>query len=167
LTHGRRPRQIAPVARHDYTSRIDWTGNRGQGTRSYRGYDRNWTVTTPGKPPIACSNDPLLGGDATLHNPEDLLLSSLAACHMLWYLHYASVAGIVVTAYRDDPIGVGENMPDGAGQFLRATLRPHIVLAAGSDRDAADAIHHEIHKVCFIARSVNFPVTYAARYSYG
>ena len=28
----------------------------------------------------------------------------------------------------------------------------------------ADAIHHEIHKVCFIARSVNFPVDYAATY---
>ena len=28
----------------------------------------------------------------------------------------------------------------------------------------ADAIHHEIHKVCFIARSVAFPVAYKARY---
>lgn len=154
------------MAQHDYTSRIEWTGNRGQGTRGYRGYDRNWSVATPGKPPIACSNDPLLGGDPTLHNPEDLLLSSLSACHMLWYLHYASVAGIVVTAYSDDPIGVGESTPDGARRFLSATLRPHIVLAAGSDTAEADAIHHEIHKVCYIARSVNFPVTYAARYSH-
>ena len=154
------------MAQHDYTSRIEWTGNRGQGTRSYRGYDRNWTVATPGKPPIACSNDPLLGGDPTLHNPEDLLLASLSACHMLWYLHYASVAGIVVTAYRDDPIGIGESTPDGAGRFLSATLRPHIVLAPGSDTAKADAIHHEIHKVCFIARSVKFPVTYAASYAH-
>jgi organic hydroperoxide reductase OsmC/OhrA len=23
-------------------------------------------------------------------NPEDLLISSLSACHMLWYLHLAS-----------------------------------------------------------------------------
>jgi organic hydroperoxide reductase OsmC/OhrA len=28
----------------------------------------------------------------------------------------------------------------------------------------AEAIHHRIHKVCFIARSVNFPVTYAPRF---
>jgi hypothetical protein len=35
--------------------------------------------------------------------------SSVAACHMLWYLHLASKAGIVVTHYRDDPIGVGES----------------------------------------------------------
>ena len=39
---------------HDYTSRIEWTGNRGEGTKSYRGYDRTWEVRTPGKPPIAC-----------------------------------------------------------------------------------------------------------------
>ncbi|MFC3580000.1 OsmC family protein [Sphingomonas hylomeconis] len=150
---------------HDYTSRIEWTGNRGTGTSGYRDYDRNWTVATPGKPPIACSNDPLLGGDPTLHNPEDLLLASLSACHMLWYLHYASVAGITVLGYRDDPIGRGDSMPNGAGRFLAATLRPHIALAHGSDVAAADAIHADIHKVCFIARSVNFPVGYAATYS--
>ncbi|MEG3089568.1 OsmC family protein [Sphingomonas sp. PB4P5] len=154
------------MAQHDYTSRIEWTGNRGDGTRSYRSYDRSWTVATPGKPPIACSNDPLLGGDPTLHNPEDLLLASLAACHMLWYLHYASVAGIVVMAYRDVPIGIGESMADGAGRFLGATLRPHIVLAAGTDQAGADALHDDIHRVCFIARSVSFPVSYAASYAH-
>lgn len=149
---------------HDYISRIEWTGNRGPGTQNYRSYDRTWQVVTPGKPPIACSNDPLLGGDPVLHNPEDLLLSSLSACHMLWYLHYASSAGIIVHAYRDDPVGVGESTPDGAGRFIRATLQPHITVASGTDLARADAIHAEIHKVCFIARSVNFPITYEARY---
>ena len=150
---------------HDYTSRIEWTGNRGEGTKSYRGYDRTWGVRTLGKPPIACSNDPLLGGDPTLHNPEDMLLSALSACHMLWYLHLASRAGIVVHGYRDEPVGVGESAPNGAGRFVRATLRPQIEVAAGSDLEKADAIHHEIHKYCFIARSVNFPVSYEARYT--
>ena len=62
---------------HDYTCRIDWTGNRGDGTRTYRGYDRTWDVATSGKPSIHCSNDPLLGGNPALPNPEDLLLASL------------------------------------------------------------------------------------------
>ncbi len=149
---------------HDYTSLIEWTGDRGDGTRTYRGYDRTWVIATPGKPVIACSNDPLLGGDPALHNPEDLLLSSLSACHMLWYLHLASNAGIVVRGYQDQPIGVGESTPDGAGLFVRATLRPHIKVERGADLAKADALHHEIHKVCFIARSVNFPVDYAATY---
>ncbi len=149
---------------HDYTARIAWTGNRGTGTSGYRAYDRTWDIVTAGKPAVHCSNDPLLGGDPSRHNPEDLLLSSLAACHMLWYLHLASNAGLVVLSYEDEPLGVGENAPSGAGRFLRAVLRPRIVLAAGSDLAVADAIHARIHAVCFIARSVNFPVSYEANY---
>ncbi|GAB4286435.1 MAG: OsmC family protein [Roseovarius sp.] len=152
------------MTRHEYTARVVWTGNRGQGTASYRGYDRSWNVETPGKPVIRCSNDPLLGGDPALHNPEDMLLAALSACHMLWYLHLAADAGIAVQAYRDDPVGLGETLASGAGRFLRVTLRPEITLPEGTDLVRADALHHEIGKVCFIARSVNFPVDHAARY---
>ena len=149
---------------HDYTCRIAWTGNRGDGTPSYRAYDRTWDITTPGKPVVHCSNDPLLGGDPALPNPEDLLLAALCSCHMLWYLHLASRAGIVVHAYSDQPIGVGETAANGAGRFLRATLRPRIEVAAGTDLARADAIHAEVHAFCYIARSVNFPVAYEASY---
>lgn len=149
---------------HAYTSKIVWTGNRGQGTRTYRGYDRTWSIVTPGKPVIECSNDPLLGGDPTRPNPEDLLLSSLSSCHMLWYLHLASNAGIAVSHYEDEPVGVGETSPNGAGRFLSATLRPSIHVPTGTDLAKADAIHQEIHTFCFIARSVNFPVAYEASY---
>ena len=150
---------------HDYSARVEWTGNRGEGTRTYRGYDRTWDVATPGKPVIHCSNDPLLGGDPGLPNPENLLLASLSACHMLWYLHLASAAGIVVHAYQDNPIGVGETSPNGAGRFLSATLRPHIVVEAGADLAEAEAIHNRVHEYCFIARSVNFPVDYAPTFA--
>lgn len=155
------------MAEHDYTARVVWTGNRGQGTATYKGYDRTWQIETPGKPVVPCSNDPLLGGDPTLHNPEDLLIASLSSCHMLWYLHLASEAGIAVMAYQDDPLAVGETERGGAGRFLRATLRPRITVPEGTDLSVADAIHHEIHKTCYIARSVNFPVDYAATYTVG
>lgn len=149
---------------HDYTTRVIWTGDRGEGTRRYRGYDRSWTMAADGKHAIDCSNDPLLGGDPAKYNPEDLLLSALSSCHMLWYLHLASVAGIVVRGYDDRPVGTGESTPDGAGRFVGAVLRPEIRVAPGTDLARADAIHHEIHRYCFIARSVAFPVTYEARY---
>jgi organic hydroperoxide reductase OsmC/OhrA len=151
---------------HDFTSRIVWTGNRGDGTRHYRGYDRTWEIQIPGKPTIACSNDPLLGGDPSRPNPEDLLISALSACHMLWYLHLASEAGIVVVSYADSPVGHGETDPSGAGRFNSAVLRPVIKLAAGADVAMADRIHHEVGKYCFIARSVRFPITYEATYEF-
>jgi organic hydroperoxide reductase OsmC/OhrA len=149
---------------HDYTTRVVWTGNRGTGTSSYRAYARTWNIEVPGKPVVECSNDPLLGGDPARMNPEDLLISALSACHMLWYLHYASEAGVVVLDYQDTPLAVGETGPGGAGRFLSCELRPRITVAEGTDLAAAEAIHHRIHEVCFIARSVNFPVSYVAEF---
>ena len=153
------------MAEHSFVGRIAWTGNRGEGTRRYLGYTRSWDLLTPAGVGLPCSNDPRLGGDATLPNPEALLLASLAACHMLWFLHLASAAGIVVTDYADDPLGIGESEPDGTGRFVRAVLRPRIRLAVGSDVAAADALHARVGAHCFIARSVAFPVEYAATYT--
>ncbi|HEY8351979.1 MAG TPA: OsmC family protein [Sphingomonadales bacterium] len=149
---------------HQYETRIIWTGNRDEGTRHYRSYDRTWDMAAPGKPVVSCSNDPLLGGDPTKYNPEDLLLSALSACHMLWFLHLAANAGLVVHGYVDQPIGVGETTADGAGRFVRVLLQPLITLEQGSDVSRADRIHDEIHRYCFIARSVAFPVECKARY---
>ena len=143
----------------DYTRTVRWTGNTGQGTATYKGYERTWDIAVPGKEVVHCSNDPLLGGDSSKMNPEDLLLSALSSCHMLWYLHLASNAKIKVLSYEDQPIGVGENMPDGTGRFLSATLKPKIEIEAGGDIQCAHDIHGDIHKHCFIARSVNFPVS--------
>jgi len=150
---------------HDFTARIIWTGDRGEGTRHYRGYDRTWRIATPGKAPIECSNDPMLGGDPSKPNPEDLLLASLSACHMLWYLHLASNAGIVIRRYEDSPLGEGETGSRGEGRFIRAVLRPKIVVGKGADIAKADSLHHDVHQFCFIARSVNFPVSYEACYT--
>lgn len=145
---------------HKYSSSIVWTGNLGKGTAGYRVYERTWDVAIPGKLPIHCSNDPLLGGDAAKMNPEDLLISALSACHMLWYLHYASDAGIVVTTYEDRPVGYGEVLKSGAGRFTAAVLRPRITVQSHTDLKVAKEIHHRIQEVCFVARSVNFPISY-------
>lgn len=153
-----------PLKTADFTAAVRWTGDRGDANRTRRGYDRSWDIATPGKPVLGCSNDPALGGDPSKHNPEDLLLASLSACHMLWYLHLAQRDGIVVLAYEDAPVGHGETGPKGEGRFVGAVLRPTITLEAGADRTHADALHREVHDYCFIARSVNFPVHYAATY---
>lgn len=142
---------------HDYETTIRWTGNRGQGTKTYQGYDRKWDLSGEGKPIVSCSNDPLLGGDRTKYNPEDLLLAAVASCHMLWYLHLASNLGIVVESYEDNPVAKGEMEPSGKGRFVSCTLRPVIAISAG-DLNEAHAVHGRIHEFCFIARSVAFPI---------
>lgn len=142
---------------HNYTARITWTGNTGQGTSSYRGFSRDHDIIVTGRPVLKGSSDPAFRGDPARHNPEDLLLASISACHMLWYLHLAVGAGIIVTAYVDDATAEMAMNPDGSGQFTMATLNPSVTIASG-DEAVAMALHHDAHEKCFIARSMNFPI---------
>ena len=143
---------------HSYAVTVEWTGNTGSGTSGYRTYERAHTILAEGKPAIPGSSDPSFRGDPARYNPEDLLVGSLSACHMLWYLHLCSVGGIVVTGYLDRAEGVMVEDASGGGRFVSVTLRPEVTLAAGTDEAAALAAHHEAHEKCFVANSVNFPV---------
>jgi len=144
---------------HHYAVTVTWTGNTGSGTAAFRGYDRAHAISAPGKPTIAGSSDPAFHGDAGRWNPEELLVASLSACHKLWYLGLCSQANIVVTAYEDAAEGSMVEESDGAGRFTAVILRPHVTISAGSDAGKAMQLHHQAHAMCFIARSVNFPVT--------
>ena len=147
------------VRDHRYSVIVTWHGNRGTGTSAYGAYARDHEIAADGKVPIAGSSDPAFRGDRARWNPEELLLASLSACHQLWYLHLAAAAGIVVIDYADRAEGVMEEYADGSGRFSRVVLRPAVTLAAGSDVTRAEALHHIAHEKCFIANSVNFPVT--------
>lgn len=151
---------------HSYNVEVVWTGNDGAGTASYASYRRDHTVATAGKPAIPGSSDPSFRGDPARYNPEELLVASLSACHMLWYLHLCAVNGLRVLDYRDAAHGVMEEGADGGGRFLGVTLRPRVECAAGGDPAKALALHEEAHRLCFIARSVNFPVECVAEVSW-
>jgi organic hydroperoxide reductase OsmC/OhrA len=142
---------------HHYPVEVVWTGNHGAGTKTYQGYGREHEVRVVGKPVIEGSSDAAFRGDATKHNPEDMLVAALSSCHMLWYLHLAAVAGVVVTAYRDAAIGTLEDSGN-AGHFTEVVLHPTVTIANGSDPKRAASVHDEAHHACFIAKSVNFPV---------
>jgi organic hydroperoxide reductase OsmC/OhrA len=144
--------------RHHYAVSVEWTGDRGSGTSSYRAYGRDHVVRSAGKlHELAGSSDRAFHGDRERWNPEELLLAALSQCHMLSYLHVAASRGIVVTGYTDDATGEMQQTADGGGHFREATLRPVVTIAAGDPTSALEA-HHEAAQKCFIAASVNFPV---------
>jgi organic hydroperoxide reductase OsmC/OhrA len=145
------------MKQHTYKLQMVWTGNDGEGTRTYRGYRRDHVISATGKPEIAGSSDPAFRGDPTRYNPEELLVAALSSCHMLAYLHLCAVNHVVVEEYQDSAVGVMEETPDGSGHFVGATLHPVVKISAGDPAKALE-LHHDAHKLCFIANSVNFPV---------
>lgn len=151
------------MKQHTYQVRVEWTGNTGEGTKTYKSYRRDHRVLCDGKPDIQGSSDLSFCGDPSRHNPEELLVASLSGCHMLWYLHLCSVNHITVLDYLDCASGVMEEHDDGSGEFVQVTLMPIVRVRAGDDRAKALALHDEAHRYCFIARSVKFPVNVVSR----
>ena len=85
-------------------------------------------------------------------DPEEMLVASLASCHMLWFLDLAKHAGVEVSRYRDEPVGRMGRMPSGRVGVTECVLRP----AVDCDADAATLadLHHRAHDACNIANSV-------------
>jgi len=143
---------------HRYIVTNRWTGNLGLGTSAYAAYSRNHELTADGKgAAILGSSDPAFRGDPSRYNPEELLVGALSACHMPVMLHLCADAGIVVTDYSDEAEGEMREHED-RGEFTRVVLRPRMTITDAARVAEAMQLHHRAHELCFIARSVNFPV---------
>lgn len=147
---------------HTYETTLVWTGNTGAGTASYRSYERAHELSAPGKPTIHGSSDSVFRGDPQRWNPEDLLVASLSACHLLVFLHRAAVAGVTVVDYTDSATGTMLETADGGGAFTEVVLRPRVTVETDDMVAACDELHRQAHAGCFIARSVSFPVRHEA-----
>lgn len=142
---------------HKYEVDVVWTGTH-TGKASYTAYGREHELSNGQAPLIPGTADPAFRGHPDRWNPEQLQVAALSQCHMLWYLNLAVTAGVIVTDYKDHSDGVMIQDATGAGQFDSVTLRPHVTITSGSDFDTALQIHSKVPDLCFIARSVNFPV---------
>ena len=144
---------------HNYEIKVEWTGNEGNGTINYKTYNRNHEISSKGKyNKINGSSDPSFLGDKTKYNPEDLFISSISACHMLWYLHLCSVNKIVVTEYIDNATGIMEETENGSGKFTEVILNPNVKITNPGLINKANELHSEANKMCFIANSCNFKI---------
>jgi organic hydroperoxide reductase OsmC/OhrA len=143
---------------HLYRLNVNWTGNTGNGTQDYKGYERNHSIHAKGKEVIFASSDTSFRGDKTKYNPEELLVASISSCHMLWYLHLCADAGVVVVSYIDNAVGVMQETETGSGYFKEITLFPQVVVKDISMIDKANSLHSKANKYCFVANSVKFPV---------
>jgi len=143
---------------HNYSISTKWTGNSGAGTKDYKAYERSFSILCDNKMEISGSSDPNFRGDATKYNPEELLVASVSSCHMLWFLHLCSEAGVVIVDYIDHATATMEQTADGGGYFKEIILNPVVTVTEFSMVEKANALHKKANGLCFIANSLNFPV---------
>ncbi|MFY8019777.1 MAG: OsmC family protein [Bacteroidia bacterium] len=146
------------MKQHIYNLEVVWTGNLGNGTTSYQSYSRAHDIIVKGKEIIHASSDVQFRGDGAKYNPEELFISSISACHMLWYLHFCADAGIVVKSYKDNASGILSLEENGSGKFTEVQLSPKIVILDPLQINQAKELHQRAHQFCFIANSCSFPI---------
>lgn len=142
---------------HFFRSHLHWTGAIQGPTVNYGGYSREYQIEIEGKPTLAGSAAGPFRGDESLHNPEDMLLAAVAACHCLSYLALCARRGVVVVAYQDQT-EARMAIQDGKMRIVEATLHPEVWVASGTDLDLATKLHGTANEECFIANSVRFPI---------
>lgn len=144
---------------HTYSTSTEWTGNTGEGTLKYNSFNRDHIISAPNKfANILASSDPSFRGNPERYNPEELLVSSISSCHMLWYLHLCSTNKVIVLKYEDQCTGVMKEFEDGSGKFKEVSLHPEVVVQDESMIEKALELHEKAHELCFIANSCNFDI---------
>lgn len=127
---------------------------------SYEKFNRNHSLSFSGNQTLKNSASPDYFGNADMANPEELLASALASCHMLTFLAVASKSGYTVEAYNcKSEAFMGKNA-EGRMSVAEITLTPAIVFSG--DKIPTDeqlkSLHDKAHKNCFIAQSLQTKV---------
>lgn len=140
----------------DYVATVEWRS--GGGFREGR-YSRAHSLSFDGGAVVPGSASPQVVppplSDPAGVDPEEALVASASACHMLWFLHLARDAGLDVAAYRDEARGTMARDERGRMAMTRIVLRPEIDFVGEAPAgDALARLHHEAHERCFIANSL-------------
>lgn len=145
----------------DYKATIEW--RRQTADFDYQTYNRTHTLAFEGGIRVPASsapgNIPPTAAGAPGVDPEQAFVASLSSCHMLWFLHLASKASLVVDRYVDEASGVLAKNATGDMAMTRVTLRPEVSYAGRKPSPEEHArLHEDAHHKCFIANSVKSEV---------
>lgn len=144
----------------DYLATVEW---RSEGGFREGNYSRAHSLSFDGGAVVPGSSSPHVVpppmSDPAGVDPEEALVASASACHMLWFLHLARDSGLDVAAYRDQARGTMGKDGGGRMAMTRIVLRPEIEFAG--EAPAAEALarlHRDAHERCFIANSLRTEV---------
>lgn len=136
-----------------HTARLDWT--RAPHANDPQTFSRNHVAAFPGGQTVQMSSSPDFLGDPACTDPEQMVVTALASCHMLFFLALAEIKGFPVASYADAPVGeLGKT--DKGMALTRITLAPRVrFLDRAPDAATLARIHDSAHRRCFIANSLN------------
>ena len=138
---------------HAYPFSLAWTGSTLADP-----YSRDAVAAASGKPSIPVSSAAEYGGDESRWNPEDLLGSALATCHMLTFLALCAKTRTEVLGYEDHAESILDTV-DKVTSIVEIRLRPSIRVAKRVDPAKVKELFEKAHKYCFVANSIKSKVT--------
>lgn len=141
-----------------FQANVVWPAGAAQKMPPDASYSRSSWLSAPGKGEVPGSSGLAFGGDPHGYNPEELMILSLAQCHMLTFLALATRRKLGVRRYADNATGTLAKNAAGRMQMSEVVLHPHVVFTAGTDVDEVQGLHAKAHELCFMANSVNFTV---------
>ena len=141
-----------------YIINIEW--KKESADFSYEKYNRNHTIFLSGDQTLKNSASTDYFGNADMTNPEELLASALASCHMLTFLAIASKSGYVIESYTCKAEAFMGKNAEGRMSVTEITLTPQITYSGDKRPDAEHlkGLHDKAHKNCFIAQSLQSKV---------
>lgn len=127
---------------------------------TYDHFNRNHTIKLSGPQIVNNSAALLYKGDADKTNPEELLISALASCHMLTFLAVASKSGYTVDIYNDQAKATLDKNEEGRLAITQIDLMPTIKFSGEKIPDDLQlkSLHDKAHRNCFIANSIKAKV---------
>lgn len=137
---------------HAYPFAITWNGDTLADP-----YTRDALGAAPGKVELPLSSAAEYAGNAARWNPEDLLGTALATCHMLTFLALAAKTRTQVLGYEDRAEAVLDTV-EKVTSITEIRLRPVIRVAAGTDALKVKELFEKAHKYCFVANSIKSKV---------
>ncbi len=123
---------------------------------TYELLNRNHTIIFSGNQTLNNSAAPDYLGNADMSNPEELLVSALASCHMLTFLAVASKSGYIIENYEDLARAHLEKNEEGRLAITIIDLNP-VIIFGGEKKPTAEqlkSLHEKAHRNCFIANSI-------------
>ena len=143
-----------------YAATVEW---KNDGRFRSGDYSRAHVLSFDGGAIVRGSSSPSVVpapmSDPTGVDPEEALIASASACHMLWFLSLAQAAGLEVMTYRDEASGKMGRDDRGRIALTQIVLRPSIGFTGPHPESAMiKALHEEAHERCFIANSLRTPI---------